>query len=88
MPIEINGQIYYRTTEVCQKTGISRATLLRWLNQGIFPTVFRDRRGWRLFTEDDLNKIRVENKKNKIEPYFTQKLNSQSVVSQLIMGLR
>ena len=67
MPVEINGQTYYRTTEVCRKTGISRATLFRWLNQGIFPIVFRDRRGWRLFTEDDLNKIRAENNRIEVE---------------------
>ena len=60
MPVEINGQVYYRTSETCMKTGISRATLFRWLKAGVFKTSYRDRRGWRLFTEDDLNKIRAE----------------------------
>ena len=67
MPIEINGQTYYRTMEVCRKTGISRATLFRWINQGILPTLLRDRRGWRLFTADDLNKIKTENGKIEVE---------------------
>jgi len=67
MPIEINGHTYYRTMEVCRKTGISRATLFRWINQGIFSTLLRDRRGWRLFTEDDLNKIIAENGKVEVE---------------------
>jgi len=60
MPIQINGQTYYRTSEACMKTGISRATLFRWLKAGVFKKSYRDRRGWRLFTEDDLNKIQAE----------------------------
>ena len=60
MPIEINGQTYYRTSETCMKTGISRATLFRWLKASVLKKSYRDRRGWRLFTEDDLNKIQAE----------------------------
>ena len=60
MPIEVNGQTYYRTSEVCKKIGISRATLLRWLKEGILEKPRRDRRGWRMFTEDDLNAIQAE----------------------------
>ena len=60
MPIEINTQTYYRTSEACMKTGISRATLFRWLKAGVLNKSYRDRRGWRLFTEDDLNKIQAE----------------------------
>jgi len=60
MPIEINGQTYYRTSEACIKTGISRATLFRWLKAGVLENSYRDRRGWRLFTDDNLNKIRAE----------------------------
>lgn len=60
MPIEINGQTYYRTSEACVKTGISRATLFRWLKAGILKKSYRDRRGWRIFTEGDLNKIKAE----------------------------
>ena len=67
MPIEINGQIYYRTSEACQKTGISRATLLRWLKDGILEKTHRDRRGWRMFTEGDLNKIQAEATRIKVE---------------------
>jgi len=60
MPIEINGHTYYRTSEVCRKIGISRATLFRWLKVGLLEKAYKDRRGWRLFTEDDLNKIEAE----------------------------
>jgi len=65
MPVEFNGQIYYRTLEACKKTGISRATLLRWLQAGVLDRVHRDTRGWRLFTGEDLEKIRA--KANKVE---------------------
>ena len=61
MPVNINGQTYYRTAEVCQEVGISRTTFFRWLKNGILEEVaLRDRRGWRLFTKDDLEKIHAE----------------------------
>jgi len=67
MPIEIDGQTYYRTSESCKKTGISRATLFRWLKAGILEKSYKDRRGWRIFTEEDLNKIRAEAKRIEVE---------------------
>ena len=69
MPIEINGQTYYRTSEACAKTGVSRATLFRWLKAGILKKSYRDRRGWRIFTEDDLSKIQAEARR--IEVVYT-----------------
>jgi len=67
MPVNINGQIYYRTSEAYRQVGISRATLFRWLKRGIIEELHRDRRGWRMFTEDDLDKIRAEAQKIKVE---------------------
>jgi len=67
MPIEIDGQKYYRTSEACAKTGVSRATLFRWLKAGILEKSYRDRRGWRIFTEDDLSKIQAEARRIKVE---------------------
>ncbi len=61
MAIRINDQTYYRTSEACQRAGISRATLFRWLKTGILEDVVRrDRKGWRLFTQDDINRIKSE----------------------------
>ena len=60
MPIEIDSQHFYSTTETCHKTGISRATLYRWLQKGLLSQQRKDRRGWRLFTEEDLQKIQAE----------------------------
>jgi phage antirepressor YoqD-like protein len=61
MPVTVNGQTYYRTAEVCRIVGISKTTFFRWLKEGISKEAeHRDRRGWRLFTEDELNRFKVE----------------------------
>jgi len=61
MPIIIDGQTYYRTREACGMTGIGRSTLLRWLKSGTLKSAsHRDRRGWRLFTEADIERIQEE----------------------------
>ena len=67
MAIEINGKTYYRTAEICAKAGISRATLFRWLKAGVLKKTYRDRRGWRMFTENDLNTMRAESEIIKVE---------------------
>ena len=61
MAIKINDQTYYRTSEACQRAGISRATLFRWFKMGILEDLMRrDRKGWRLFTQGDVNRIKSE----------------------------
>ena len=61
MPSAINGKVYYRTNEVCRIVGISRNTFFRWLREGSFADVeIVDRRGWRLFTEEDLERLKAE----------------------------
>ncbi len=61
MPKEFGGKTYYRTTEACEMAGISKGTLFRWIREGIIPDVpTKDRNGWRLFSKDDIEKIRSE----------------------------
>ena len=61
MPVTLKGRKYYRTAEVCRKVGISRTTLFRWLTKGIFSEPEnRDRRGWRLFTEEEVDRMEAE----------------------------
>lgn len=61
MTVEIDGRIFYRTTEALKKIGISRATFFRWLKAGIIEDVLhKDRRGWRLFTDEDIERLRKE----------------------------
>ena len=79
MPVEIDGKVYYRTQEASKKVGISRATLFRWLKAGVLKRLSRDTRGWRLFTEEDLNKIRMKANKVEIkeEPQVIEPKNSR-----------
>ena len=61
MSVRLNGVTYYRTAEACQIAGVSKNTFLRWVRQGLFADVeHKDRRGWRLFTEDDLDRLKAE----------------------------
>lgn len=61
MPVAINGQNYYRTAEVCLRVGISKSTLFRWIKEDIMKeATHRDRRGWRLFNEDEIDRLEVE----------------------------
>jgi len=64
MPVKINGRIYYRTAEVCQMVGIGKSTLFRWIRQDIVKDAeYRDRKGWRLFAEDELRNLKSETNK-------------------------
>ena len=61
MTIRINNVKYYRTAEACKLAGTNKNTFLRWVKEGKFPDVkLRDRRGWRIFTEDDLARLKAE----------------------------
>jgi len=66
MPIALNGKNYYRIAEACQIAGISKNTFLRWVREQRLPdTSCRDRRGWRVFDEDELQNLKEE--ANKIQ---------------------
>jgi DNA-binding transcriptional MerR regulator len=67
MPREMNGKTYWSASEVCQEAAISRPTLYRWLKRGLLIKLHRDRRGWRLFTEEDLNKIQAEARRIEVD---------------------
>jgi len=67
MSIFIDDLRCYRTSEACALAGISRMTFLRWVREGSCPDVrLRDRKGWRLFTNDDVVRLkRTVNQINK-----------------------
>ena len=68
MPIKINGEIYYRTAEVCMAVGIAKTTLYRWMREKVINEAeYRDRKGWRLFTESEIDRLKVE--ANRIKKY-------------------
>ena len=59
MPKTIGEQKFYSSMETALAAGISKPTLLRWLKNGDIPEPKRDRRGWRIFSEVELGKIRA-----------------------------
>ena len=66
MPVRLSGKTYYNIREACLLAGTNRDTFLRWVREGKFNDVEnRDRNGWRLFTGDDVRRLRV--KVNRIE---------------------
>jgi excisionase family DNA binding protein len=72
MQVISNGDAYYRINEVCKIAGISRSTLLRWIgNDTIKDASYRDRRGWRLFTDDEVKQIKAEASKINRSSFFT-----------------
>jgi hypothetical protein len=41
--------------------GIGKSTLFRWIKEGVMDEAeHRDRRGWRLFTGDEVNRVKME----------------------------
>ncbi len=78
MPVAINGQTYFRTAEVCATVGISKSTLFRCLKQGIFSEAERrDRKGWRLFTEDEVDRMKAKvNRIHFVRPTRTEKVST------------
>ena len=67
MPVKINGAEYYRTNEACILAGITKNTFLRWVSNDAYKDVpHRDRRGWRLFTQEDVERLTREVNKIKI----------------------
>jgi len=59
MPVEIEGKRFYRTNEALKLIGISKATWFRWLKEKkVEDVAHKDIRGWRLFTEEEVERIR------------------------------
>ena len=53
---DVAGQL--TTQEVCDQLDISKRTLQNWEKAGVIPKVKRDWRGYRIFLEDDVERIR------------------------------
>jgi DNA-binding transcriptional MerR regulator len=47
----------YKTSDICNRFDISRATLFRWESDGLISGVGRDWRGWRVYNETNLRAI-------------------------------
>jgi len=51
------GRIY-RIGELARELDRSTLTIKKWEESGLIPKAKRDSRGWRYYTEDDVNEIK------------------------------
>lgn len=58
MPVRMAGKEYLQIQEAARLLGISRQTLQRWFREGKAEDVGRDRRGWRVFSPADIDRLR------------------------------
>ncbi len=47
------------TAEAAKRIGVSKNTLLRWLDGGLIEDVNRDWRGWRVWDDQDIERVKV-----------------------------
>ena len=49
----------YSTIEAAKRIGVSKNTLLRWLEEGLVDDVERDWRGWRVWFRRDIERVKA-----------------------------
>jgi hypothetical protein len=72
-PVHIGGMAYFAATEVATVLEVSRQTLWRWRRAGKIPVGHRFRDGQTLFTEREVEEIKVF--ANRIAPIETTDRN-------------
>jgi c-di-GMP-binding flagellar brake protein YcgR len=58
----------YSTLEAAKKIGVSKSTLFAWFKNGKVKDVARDHRGWRIFTEEDIHRLREYRRTHRAMP--------------------
>lgn len=48
----------FSTAQAAKHIGVSKNTLLRWLDEGLTEDVQRDWRGWRLWRQEDIERVK------------------------------
>jgi len=49
----------FSTVEAAKRVGVSKNTLLRWLDEGLIEDVQRDWRGWRVWRPQDVERVKA-----------------------------
>jgi hypothetical protein len=49
----------FSTIEAAKSIGVSKNTLLRWLDEGLVDDVERDWRGWRVWRSRDIERVKA-----------------------------
>jgi c-di-GMP-binding flagellar brake protein YcgR len=61
----------YSTLEAAKRIGVSKSTVFAWFKSGKVKDVARDHRGWRIFTEDDINRLSQYHRTHRAMPSST-----------------
>jgi excisionase family DNA binding protein len=56
----VSGADRLNTQEAARELGVSKSTLLRWIKGGKIADAKRDRHSWRVFTKEDIRRIREQ----------------------------
>ena len=68
MPMKVAGKSYHLVSEASQLSGVSIRTIYRWMHKGIITGgKLRNRKGWTLFTEEDIAEIKTKAEKARKE---------------------
>ena len=59
IPILIEDELMLSTVEAAKLIGVSKSTLLRWLDEGLVDDVERDWRGWRVWRSCDVERVKA-----------------------------
>lgn len=60
-------QKYYSSKEVCDNLQISKSTLFKWEREGLITRVRRDWRGWRLYDAHNIEEIKRNIERQKMQ---------------------
>ena len=59
MSMLIEDELMLSTVEAAKRIGVSKSTLLRWLDEGLVEDVERDWRGWRVWRSRDVERVKA-----------------------------
>jgi predicted site-specific integrase-resolvase len=68
----------FSTIEAANCIGVSKNTLLRWLDEGLIDDVQRDWRGWRVWNQPDVERIKAFKLEYHSKPHKRLRRNSIS----------
>ena len=68
------------TVEAAKRIGVSKSTLLRWLDEGLVEDVERDWRGWRVWRSRDVEHVKAFQKAYHSKPIRRVRRSSLSRV--------
>jgi excisionase family DNA binding protein len=66
------------TVEAAKRIGVSKSTLLRWLDEGLIEDIERDWRGWRVWRSRDVERVKAFQKAYHSKPMRRVRRNAMS----------